>query len=110
MLIFDGVNIYHNKRKGKIRTMAKRRTTKHGIHSVCTELWAECVAMSLYAANADPKNVEALLHSILKLEKYYISRVSHLEPGMKPKLYFKDLSDKFVAHASELSDQVSNLC
>lgn len=90
--------------------MAKRRTTKRCIHSVCTELWAECVAMSLYAAKTDPKNVETLLHSIVKLEKDYISRVSHLEPGMKPKLYFKDLSDKFVAVASELSDQVSNLC
>lgn len=89
--------------------MAKRRTTKRSIHTVCTELWAECVAASLYAAKPNENDVEALLHSIVKIEKDYISRVSHLEPGMKAKLYFKDLKDKFNSHAVEIADQINNL-
>jgi len=89
--------------------MAKRRTVKRSIHYVCTELWAECVAVSLYTTAPNPKDVETLLHSIIKLEKDYISRVSHIEPGMRAKDYFKNLGDKFNANASEISDQVNNL-
>lgn len=89
--------------------MAKRRTAKRSIHAVCTELWAECVAASLYAASPNDKDVEALLHSIVKIERDYISRISHIEPGMKAKAYFKDMTEKFNSHASEIVDQINNL-
>lgn len=89
--------------------MANRRTLKRSIRLVCTELWAECVAVSLYASKPNETNVEALLHSIVKLESEYINRISHVEPGLKPKAYFKDLRDKFVGHASDLADQINNM-
>lgn len=89
--------------------MAKRRIAKRSIHAVCTELWAECVAASLYAAAPDNNDVEALLHSIVKIEKDYISRISHIEPGLEAKTYFKDLTDKFNSHTSEIIDQINNL-
>ena len=89
--------------------MAKRKTIKRNIHLICTDLWAECVATTLYSATPSDNNVEALLHSIIKLEREYVSRVSHTEPGMEPKKYFKDLFDKFNSHASEIVDQINNL-
>jgi hypothetical protein len=88
--------------------MAKRRTTKRYIHNICTELWAECIAVSLYG-KTDEKNMEAMLHSILKVEKEYISRMSHCEPGLKAKVYFKDVKDKFIASVSDIVDQMNYL-
>ena len=89
--------------------MAKRKTIKRNIHIICTDLWAECVATMLYSTKANENNVEALLHSIINLEHDFVSRVSHVEPGIAPKAYFKDLIDKFNSQSSEIIDQINNL-
>lgn len=89
--------------------MTKRKTVKRQIRFACTELWAECVAVSLYVSEANKHNMEATLHSIVKLQEDYLSRVSHVEPGIRAKAYFKDLAEKFNGHATEISDQVNNL-
>ena len=86
--------------------MAKRRTLKRSITGICTLLFAEGVAASL--DNAHPENADALLASIIKMERHYICRVSHAEKGMKPKIYFKDLIDKFNAQVIEMADQINN--
>lgn len=89
--------------------MANKRTLKRTINLICEELFSECIAASLYGAENHEENAEAVLFSIVKLQSETISRVSHPEPGMAPKLYFKDLREKFAARASELADQVNNL-
>lgn len=89
--------------------MAKRKTLKHNIHQICTDLLAECVAVSLYSTKADNGNVEALLHSIIKIENDFIRRISHTEPGLKPKIYYKDLITKFNKSIDEIVDQINNL-
>ena len=90
----------------RIITMAKRRILKQSITNICSILFAEGVASSL--ENKHPDNAEALLKSIIKMESDFVSRVSHVEPGMKPKLYFKDLVDKFNAQVIEVVDQINN--
>jgi len=42
----------------------------------------------------------------VKMQADFISRISHPEPGMKPKEYYKDLKDKFAAQASDILDQI----
>jgi len=86
--------------------MAKRRTLKRTINEICTELFAEGVAATL--ATKYPENAEALLKAIIKMESHYVCRVSHVEAGMKPSLYFKDLIEKFNAQAIEIVDQINN--
>ena len=86
--------------------MAKRRTLKRQITDICTVLFAEGVAASF--ENEHPENAEALLRSIIKMESNFISRVSHVEPGMEPKAYFDDLIEKFNAQVGELVDQINN--
>lgn len=86
--------------------MAKRRNLKREINNVCTILFAEGIAAAL--ENEHPENAEALLHSIIKLENEYVCRVSHVEPGMKPKIYFDDLIEKFNARVSEILDIINN--
>lgn len=89
--------------------MANKRTLKHAINGICEELFAECVAASLYGAEDHKGNADALLFTILKIRSNYITRVSHPEPGMSAKAYYKDLREKFSAQISEVVDQINNL-
>jgi len=89
--------------------MANKRSLKCMINLVCEELLIECVAASLYGNEKNKDNAEALMFSILKLQSNFICRVSHPEPGMSARQYYKDLREKFVAAVSEKADQVHNL-
>ena len=74
------------------KTMASKRLLKQRINLICEELFSECVAASLYG----------------QMRNNYIRRVSHPEPGITAKAYYKDLKEKFSAQASELLDQLTN--
>ena len=89
--------------------MANKRTLKRAINGICEELFTECIAASLYCNENHKENAEALLFCILKTQHNYIARVSHPEPGMPAKQYFKVLREKFAAQASELIDQINNM-
>ena len=41
--------------------MANKRDLKRGINYICSELFAECVAASVYNKNSDKDNVDSLL-------------------------------------------------
>ena len=89
--------------------MANKRQLKHAIKLICGELFAECVATSLYGPTDIKENYEALLFSIIKMQDNYISRVSHPEPGMKAALYYKDLKEKFNAEVDDIVNQINSL-
>ncbi|WP_294744296.1 hypothetical protein [uncultured Prevotella sp.] len=89
--------------------MANKRSLKKAINVVCEELFAEAVAASLYGNEGYKENTEALLLSVVKIHKEYTCRVSHPEPGMPAKQYYKDLREKLAAQVSELVDQINNL-
>ena len=85
--------------------MANKRLLKRTINMICEDLLAECMAASLYGNNKD--NAEALLYSTLKLQCDFICRISHPEPGMPAKTYYKTLRENFVAQASDIIDQLN---
>ena len=91
------------------KEMANRRTLKRAINGICEELFVECIAATLYGNENHKDNEEALLFTILKTQSDFIARVSHPEPGMAAKTYFKDLREKFSAQVSEVVDQINNL-
>ncbi|MDE7455259.1 MAG: hypothetical protein K2M96_00985 [Prevotella sp.] len=86
--------------------MANKRNLKRNINLFCEELFAECVAASLYGHNHD--GAEALIYSAIKMQSDFICRISHPEPGMPAKVYYKKLKEDFVAQASEIIDQINN--
>ena len=86
--------------------MMNKRTLKKAINLICEELFAEGVAISLYGP-LPQKEAEALLFSIVKMQDNYLKRVSHPEPGMSAKAYYKDLREKFSAQVSEILDQIN---
>ena len=56
--------------------MANKRNLKKEINFVCSELFAECIAVSTYTKRPDSgDNVNALLKSILRLHSDYIMLV-----------------------------------
>ncbi|MCR5578350.1 MAG: hypothetical protein K6F74_03930 [Prevotella sp.] len=87
--------------------MANKRSLKRVIHLVCEELFAEGIALSLYGTKAQSDSANALLYSIIKMEDEYVRRISHPEPGMPAKTYFKDLREKFSAQVSDIIDQMN---
>jgi hypothetical protein len=62
------------------------------------------VAGSLYGQNRE--SAKALIYSTIKMRNNFVRRISHPEPGMSAKAYYKDLKEKFAAQASELLDQL----
>ena len=86
--------------------MANKRTLKKGINVICETLFAESLAVSLYGTEENKKNADNLTAAIVKMQMHYLSRVSHPEPGMKPKQYYKDLREKFGKEVTEILDQI----
>ncbi|MBQ6203664.1 MAG: hypothetical protein IJK46_06165 [Prevotella sp.] len=89
--------------------MPNKKDLKKTINYICSELFAECVAASLYNGKPNEDSVNALLSSILMIQNDYVRRISHPEPGMKTKDYFKDLIDNFNKQTSEIIDQIASL-
>ena len=87
--------------------MSNKRKLKKGIQLICEDLFAECVAANLYGPETNKENGDALLFSIVKMQDNYINRISHPEPGMQAKVYYKDLREKFSAQVSEILDQIN---
>lgn len=87
--------------------MSNKRTLKKRINLICDELFAECVAVSLYGPNSHKENYEGIIFSTVKLQDHYIKRISHPEPGIPAKAYYKDLREKFSAQVDEILDQIN---
>jgi hypothetical protein len=88
--------------------MAKRRQLKKNINVICSELFAECIATSLYNESANKENANSLLKVIMRLQSDYIARISHTEPN-ESKTYYRHLIHKFNESVDEIIDQISNL-
>lgn len=82
---------------------------KKSINLICCELLTEAVAASLYGNDKHKTGDDTLLFSIMQMQRNYICRVSHPEPGMTARRYFKDLREKFSAEVSEAVDHINNL-
>ncbi len=89
--------------------MASKKSLKKMINYICSDLFSECVAISLYAGKKNQEDVKAILSAILMVHKNYTCRVSHPEPGISYKAYYKDLRETFNAQVSEIVDQIANI-
>jgi len=84
--------------------MANRRALKRTINLISEELFAECVAASLYGYNCDCG--KSLIFTTIKMQDNFIRRVSHPEPGMSAKLYYKDLKEQFAIQVNDILDHI----
>ena len=89
--------------------MANKRILKKTINNICDDLIAEIIATSFYSGQQEAEQGNSLLAAVIALHDNYVSRISHPEPGMKPKAYFKDLAEKFNQETFELIDRIYNI-
>ncbi len=87
--------------------MSNRKNLKSAINNVCEALFAECVAANIYG-NLNDEDTQTLLSSIVAINNEYIRRISHVQPGMKAKDYFRDVTEHFDKQVGEIIDQISN--
>ena len=86
--------------------MAKKRDLKRAINYVCSDLFAETVAASLYGNKHNKDEVDHTLAAIIVLRNDYIKRVSHPQPGMTPRHYYGEIIKGFNAQALEIIEQI----
>jgi hypothetical protein len=89
--------------------MAKKRDLKRNINYICSDLFAESVAASLYGSQKNDDNLNALLASIIIVRNDFVKRISHPEPGMKTKLYYQNLITEFNHQVADIIDQIGTL-
>ena len=87
--------------------MSRKRALKKEIRIIASELLAECVAM-IQSGEKDLQDGQALLFCIVKFQDDFLSRVSHVEPGMAAKKYYSTLREDCANQACSLSDQILN--
>lgn len=101
--------VKHQANNKTFKHMANRRELKKAINYICSDLFSECIAASLYNGGKNQEGLNAILASIIILQRDYVCRISHTEPGMPPKAYFKDLKDKFRIQIEEITDSIANI-
>ena len=87
--------------------MSNKRDLKKAIRNICAELFTECASATLYCEPEQKENGEALLTSILTMTNNYLCRVSHPEPGLATKKYYKDLIDNFNKEVAGVVNQIN---
>jgi len=89
--------------------MTNKRDLKRTFKLVCSELFAECMAASMDDDGKNKENYDAMMSSILTVYNDFVSRISHPEPGMEQRAYYKSLKEDFQKQVSELIDQICNV-
>lgn len=82
---------------------------KRAIHAVCTDLFAEAIAASLYGSETNKDVIDPIFVSIMEIHSDYTRRVSSPEPGIMPKKYYNFIIDEFNKQVAEIVDQLNAL-
>lgn len=85
----------------------KRRELKKCVNFLCSELFAECIALYRYE-RADKVAVSNVMESILMMQADILSRISHVEPGAG-KLFFAKLRSDLACRTNEIIDDIKAL-
>lgn len=86
----------------------KRREFKKQLQFITSEVFAECVAISAYSK--DHKNeAQDLMVQVLLIHDDFTSRVTHVEPGIKPKAYFKALREDLATKIMNIVESMQSL-
>ena len=88
--------------------MANRKELKKTINYICSELFAECVALVHYNLGIKQEDIDNIMSRILYMNDEFISRISHTEPGNVKKFY-KKLKEDFNAQTDDIINSISQL-
>ena len=86
--------------------MAKRKTLKKNINYICSELFAECVALTHYKVDIKQEDVDNVMVRILLMHDEFVSRISHTEPG-NVKGFYKKLNEDLNKEIKVVADELA---
>lgn len=86
--------------------MANKRQLKKTINMVTGDLLVECIATKYIKKESRQEDVDNVMVGILRMQDDFICRVSHPEPGMPAKQYFKALRDDLAKQADAIVNQL----
>ena len=89
--------------------ITNKRQLKKMITDVCTALANEILAQSTYEHEKLREDASTLIHAVLFTQDDFLRRISHPEPGMKPKRYYDNLIEQFNQTITEYIDQLNTL-
>ena len=89
--------------------MANKRQLKQSIHQICGRLYAQGVTAAFLSGQPQRQDVDNVLSTIMRMHAYYISRVSHPEPGITAKEYYNNLTDDFMKQVAGILDLINDL-
>lgn len=89
--------------------MANKRDLKRSLNYISSTLFAECIATYLSTDKENSSVVDNTLTCIIKTHSDFIRRVSHPEPGMKPKKFYKILVEDFNKQVGELINHIQEI-
>lgn len=84
--------------------MANRKRLKKSINIISSELFADCVALSM-CNQANKEELNKLMAEILELRAEYVARISHTEKGQE-RLFYKKLREEFTSKVNDLSERI----
>lgn len=84
--------------------MASRKQLKKSIKLVTSELFTDCIALSL-CKQGDSETLDQLMTELLALNADYVSRLSHVERGSE-RLFFKKLREEFTEKVNDLGERI----
>lgn len=86
--------------------MANKRNLKKQINTLCGTLLIECVATAHFKTDIPQEDIDSIMVSTLNLQSDMISRVSHVEPGLKASIFFKKLRKELAERAEDIMNQL----
>ena len=89
--------------------MTSKRKLKKQINEICSILLAECFAKLIECEDCNEANIDAILKSVMIMNDDYTRRISHIEPGIKPCDYFKNLIHSFNTEVEEIIDNITSI-
>ena len=88
--------------------MANKRQLKKRVNNLCADLFAECIACIHYA-KVNREDADAVTVNILNLQDDILCRISHVEPGLSTKIFFKKLNDDLRSAVENIISQIESL-
>ena len=88
--------------------MASRKNYKKVITYIADQLATQAFFAS-YESKADAAEWIDVFNAIFALNKDYVARVSHVEPGLRARKYFDTLSISFNEDAKAILDKINAL-
>lgn len=88
--------------------MANKRELKKRVNNLCGDLFAECVACVHYA-KVNREDADNVMIAILNMQDDILCRISHIEPGLPTKTFFKKLNSDLAKATEAIVEQIEAL-